>query len=288
MTTFNGTLDVTIADAQLNSPQHLSKQDPYCVVTLGSSGAKRLVEGESWGKDRFQTKVQSGGGQHPAWNESHTFSLKNMKLDSHLKVKLYDKDTIKDDYIGVCSINLSELLPYDKKGVQYFPMCKKGWLGKDKTDQIIGKIGVGVTFNCTEMPQGHADIKSQARDVLTRKGQQMGGVSDLHQQATPAHIQGQGQMQQGLMQGTQQGTYQGTVPQTEQNIQQGNLQQDNFQHQGKVPLKQQQCCDRGNCPQGQCLSSKVPQQQGVHQGQGVIPQKGFQTQGTQSSYPQQQ
>jgi hypothetical protein len=195
MTTFNGTLDVTISDAQGIEQQHLSKQDPYCILTLGSSGAKRFVEGSTLGKERYKTKVHNGGGQHPVWNESHTFNLKNMKLDSHLKVKLYDKDTIKDDYIGVATINLEELLLHDKKGVKYFPFFKKKLLGKsDRTP--IGQVGIGVSFNCTEIPQGHADTKSQVRDAMVRKEQHFAGVSEPHQQATPAHIQSQGQMQQ--------------------------------------------------------------------------------------------
>eukprot|EP00456_Euglypha_rotunda_P063586 TRINITY_DN5384_c0_g1_i2.p1 TRINITY_DN5384_c0_g1~~TRINITY_DN5384_c0_g1_i2.p1 ORF type:complete len:122 (+),score=14.54 TRINITY_DN5384_c0_g1_i2:217-582(+) len=101
MTTFNGTLDVTISDARNLEQQRLSKQDPYCILSLGSTGPKSLIEGTGLLKETYKTKVQNGAGQHPVWNESHTFNLKNMKLDSRLKVKLYDKDTIKDDYIGV-------------------------------------------------------------------------------------------------------------------------------------------------------------------------------------------
>jgi len=193
MTTFNGTIDITIVDAQTFVTQHLSKQDPYCIVTLGSSGLKRLMEGEHLGKEKFQTKVHNGAGQHPIWNETHSLSLKNMKLDSHLKVKLYDKDVLKDDYLGVAKINLDELLFQDKKGVKYYPLFKKGTLGQSHP---IGQVGVAANFHCTEIPQGQADLKSQMKDTMVRKDQQLDGVPAAHQTAQPAYTQGTATMQQ--------------------------------------------------------------------------------------------
>jgi hypothetical protein len=266
MTTFNGTLDVTISDAQLMSSQHLSQQDPYCILTLGSSGVKCLVEGSSLGKERFKTKVHNGGGQRPVWNETHTFNLKNMKLDSHLKVKFYDKDTIKDDYIGLATINLEQLLLHDKKGIQYFPLHKKTSLmgSKDQNQQPLGQVGIGVNFNCTEIPQGHADLKSQVRDVVTRKDQQFAGVSEPYQQAKPTHIQGQGQMQP---------SHQSVVqPQQHQQLGGGI-----FGHKSTVPQTQTQTHgtfpqQQGTIPQQQ--QGMIPQQQGtIPQQQGTIPQQ---------------
>jgi hypothetical protein len=255
MTTFNGTLDVTISDAQGIEQQHLSKQDPYCILTLGSSGAKRFVEGSSLGKERYKTKVHNGGGQHPVWNESHTFNLKNMKLDSHLKVKLYDKDTIKDDYIGVATINLEELLLHDKKGVKYFPLFKKKMLGTEGRTPI-GQVGIGVSFNCTEIPQGHADIKSQVRDAAVRKEQQVAGVSEPHQQAKPTHV-GPGQLKQ---------EHQATIPPQQLQGQGQQGYQQPLQGQGQ-PLQGQQ----GYQVQG--VPSKPTH---VQQGQGQM-QQGYQS-----------
>lgn len=189
MTTFNGTLTITIGECTLSLPQHLSKQDLYCVVTLGSSGLKNLLEGERLGKERFQTKVHNGAGQHAAWNETHVLSLKNMKLDSHLKVKLYDKDVVKDDFLSEAKITLQELLKYDRKGVQYFPLFKKGAVRQD-TSEAIGQIGVGVAFNCTEIPQAQADLKSQIKEAVTRKDQAPLGVLGPLQQAHESHLQG--------------------------------------------------------------------------------------------------
>jgi len=183
--TFNGTIDVTIADAQLNISQHASKQDPYCVVTLGSSGVKRFMEGETMGKEKFQTKVQNNAGQHPMWNETHSMSLKNMNLDSHLKIKVWDKDVMKDDSMAIAKINLSQLLTNDKKGVQYYPLYKKSKLGQPTSGQI-GQIGVGVAFNCTEIPQFQGDLKTQSSDAMHRKQQGLtSGVPGHYQSAQP-------------------------------------------------------------------------------------------------------
>jgi hypothetical protein len=289
-TTFNGTLAVTISDAQHLTVQKGSQQDPYCLVTLGSSGAKRFLEGSSLGKERFKTKVHNNAGQHPIWNESHNFNLKNMKLDSHLKVKLYDKDTIKDDYIGLAQIDLQELLMHDKKGIKYFPLFKKGMLGQEKA--MIGQVGIGVQFNCTEIPQGHADLKSQVRDVAVRKDQQMAGVAEPHQQAQSSHIQGPGQMQQGFQPGCQQGFqtgYQqtGTIPQQTGTIpQQTGMVSQQTGQTGTIPQQ------TGTIPQQTGMVSQqgchtLPQQQGYGtvpqtQQQGYVPsgQMGTQTKGT--------
>jgi hypothetical protein len=279
MTTFNGTLAVTISDAQHLTVQRGSQQDPYCLVTLGSSGAKRFLEGSALGKERFKTKVHTNGGQHPIWNESHNFNLKNMKLDSHLKVKLYDKDTLKDDYIGLAQIDLQELLMHDKKGIKYFPLFKKGMLGQEKA--MVGQVGVGVQFNCTEIPQGHADLKSQVRDTAVRKDQQMAGVAEHHQQAQPAHIQGPGQMQQGFQPGCQQTGYQQTgYQQTGTTIPQQTgttiPQQTGTTIPQQTGMVSQQGCH--TVPQQQGYGTTVPQAQQ----QGYCPQGqvGTQTKGT--------
>jgi len=128
----------------------------------------------------MQTKAHSGGGQHPVWNERHTFDLKNMTLDSHLKVKLYVKSTIKDNCIGVAKITLEELVRQDKKGVKNYMLLKKGV-------ESIGQVGVAVTFNCTEIPQRQGDIKSQKSDAITEKDQQVTGVSEPHQETSLPH-----------------------------------------------------------------------------------------------------
>jgi hypothetical protein len=143
-----------------------------------------MMEGEHVGKEKFQTKVHNGAGQHPVWNETHSLSLKNMKLDSYLEVRIYDKDTLKDDYIGLARMTLAELLPFNTKGIQYVPIHKKGALHQTKAEQI-GQVGLGVVFNCTEIPQAQADMKSQATDALVRKDQQLQGVSGPSQTAHP-------------------------------------------------------------------------------------------------------
>jgi hypothetical protein len=187
-TTFNGSIDITLSDAKLFVVQHGSRQDPYCVVALGSTGLKSMMEGQGIGKEKFQTKVHNGAGQHPIWNETHSLSLQNMKLDSWLQVRVYDRDVVKDDYIGKLKLSLGEMLKFDKRGVNYFPLWKKGALGQTKTEQI-GEVGLGVVFNCTEMPQAQADFKSQATDSMARKQQQLGvGQQGMTQQGMTQQV----------------------------------------------------------------------------------------------------
>lgn len=181
VTTFNGTIDITISEAKILEIQRGSKQDPYCIVALGSGGLKSVMEGEHLGKEKFKTKVHNGAGQHPIWNETHSLSLKNMKFDSELEVRLYDKDMIKDDYIGIARMCLGDLLQYNQKGLQFYPLYKKGALHQTKNEQI-GQIGVGVVFNCTDMPQAQAGMQSQVRDTMARKYDQR-GVGDPYQTA---------------------------------------------------------------------------------------------------------
>jgi hypothetical protein len=220
-TTFNGSIDITISDAKILITQHGSKQDPYCVVALGSTGLKSMMEGHSLGKEKFHTKVHNGAGQHPIWNETHSLSLQNMKLDSYLEVRVYDKDLLMDDYLGIARASLGELLQFDKKGVQYWPLHKKGALHQTKSEQI-GQVGVGVVFNCTEIPQAQADTKSQAMESMERKEQQVGMSGPVHTGQTGQIGQGQkGQM--GHITGstvnqpidTKPVGTQGTIPQTQ-------------------------------------------------------------------------
>jgi len=194
MTTFDGTLDVTIADAKVT---HSTRQGTYCVVTLGSGGLKSLLEGERFGKEKFQTRVHNGGG-NPAWDETHSLSLKNMKLDAQLKVKIYDKDRIKDKFLGETTVTLEELLKYDRGEVQYFPLFKKA--------ESFGQIGVAVTFNCTEIPQ--QDVKNQtggtsnqtqeySTNLCTTEGQVEQGHPVPHNIGTSEDVTSKSQMDQG-------------------------------------------------------------------------------------------
>jgi len=169
MTHFNGNLEVTVLDVIEVPSQYASKQDPYCVVTLGSSGPKRFMEGAHFGKEKFQTQVAKGNLERPVWNENHVLNLDHMTLDSHLKVKLFDKDSVKDDFVGEAKINLEDLLPQSKKGLKYYPLCKWTKLYGKNRQECVGQVGIAVAFDCTEIPQTYFDRK--VGDAAIRRAQ---------------------------------------------------------------------------------------------------------------------
>jgi hypothetical protein len=183
--TFNGTLDVTAVEARLTDIQHATKE-LYCYITFGSGGLKRFLEGETWGKDTFKTKTYTGGGQNPVWNERSTFSLKNMTMDSHLNIKIYEKEYIKDDYLGVAKVDIAELLKHDGQGTHFYPLHEKGIFGYGEKEKTVGDVGIAVKFNCTEWPCEAGDFKTQVSDTITRGQEAMQG----EQQTTSNSTQG--------------------------------------------------------------------------------------------------
>jgi hypothetical protein len=284
MSHFNGTIDVTIADAQINKSQLGSKQDPYCVVTLGSSGLKRFMEGETLGKEKFETKVHDNAGQHPIWNETQSMSLKNMTVDSHLKIKLWDKDIGRDDSMGIAKINLTQLLTNDKKGVQYYPIYKKSKLGQPKSGQI-GQIGVGVIFHCTEMP---SDLKSQATGTMQQvSGGSQSQISQSSSQPSQSSYQQPSQSYQQPSQSYQQ-------PQSYQ----PSYQQPSYQQQPYQPsYTQQSLGTTGTHMSGQQATGwdkpvvsqvTIPQSQGKVDGHQHYQSQGQQYQSQGQQYPGQQ
>jgi hypothetical protein len=178
--TFNGTLDVTAVEARLTDIQHATKE-LYCYITFGSGGVKRFLEGETWGKEVFKSQVYGGGGQNPVWNERYTFNLKNMTMESHLNVKVYEKEFIKDDYLGVAKIDLAELLKYDGQGTHYFSLHEKGIFGYGETEKTVGDVGIAVKFHCTEYPCEAGDLKTQVSDAIGRGQQGIHGVPSTQQ-----------------------------------------------------------------------------------------------------------
>jgi len=137
----NGNLTITIVDAkELNKEDHLTKNDPYCKVSLGG-GLKGLLHGEGT-KQHYKTKTHGSGGANPVWNESHTFNLNGLKSDTKLRVAVYDKDLIKDDSIGVAKIPLSELFANQSKGKHYYQLVEK-----HHSRRIAGYVGIIAQFD---------------------------------------------------------------------------------------------------------------------------------------------
>jgi hypothetical protein len=163
----DGNLTVTVVDAKdLNKEDHLTRNDPYCYIRIGS-----ILKGT---RQKFQTKTINGGGNNVTWNETHTFKMSGLKSDSNLRVAVYDKDFIKDDYIGLVKIPLSELFANQSKGKHYYQLTEKG---HDR--RIAGYIGIIAKFDGA----GVVDTSAAATGVTSTTGtgvdtKQHGSVMD--------------------------------------------------------------------------------------------------------------
>eukprot|EP00456_Euglypha_rotunda_P057353 TRINITY_DN473_c0_g1_i10.p1 TRINITY_DN473_c0_g1~~TRINITY_DN473_c0_g1_i10.p1 ORF type:complete len:384 (-),score=27.73 TRINITY_DN473_c0_g1_i10:192-1343(-) len=175
--TFNGTLTVTVVDAKDLVNLDYGRQDPYCKITIGSSGFRRLLEGDRWGKEHFTTRTHEKGGSNPVWNETHTVNITNMQLESHLKVSLYDRDAFKDDYIGIAKVNLNELL-HSQSRTCYYDLIEKKAL-KQANPKPVGRVGINVRFNCTEIPQMKGGFKNKVADIRRHKRERRRGLGPV-------------------------------------------------------------------------------------------------------------
>jgi hypothetical protein len=120
-----GNLFLTLNDAKgLPNKESIGKQDPY---------AKILVDG----KREKKSKVHQNGGSNPVWNQEFTYSLAGK--EQLLDIKLYDSDTGRDDKIGECRVNISDLK--SQSGATYY----------DVTDG--GKKAGQVSLSCRFVPK---------------------------------------------------------------------------------------------------------------------------------------
>jgi hypothetical protein len=125
-----------------------------------------------------------------------------MQLESHLKVALYDKDVFRDDYIGVAKIPLSDLLQNQERKV-YYDLVERSAL-KQASPKPVGRVGVMVRFNCTEIPQMKGDFKSKVKDIRRHKKERKRGLGPILGRDQLLHgthglgVQDQGQGVQGI------------------------------------------------------------------------------------------
>jgi len=172
-----------VVDAKdLNDEDLITKQDPYCVLTLGGGGLLTkglgLLSGgglTSLSGETFKTKTHNSGGRNPKWNESYTFTLNGARSDTPLRVKIYDKDVVSDDSVGRCKITLSELLQNNNKGKKYYQLVEKG-----HSRRIAGYVGLIAKF----------DIPSMETKVTTQSQSQP--QTHYQPQTQPSYTQPQG------------------------------------------------------------------------------------------------
>ncbi|PIN21992.1 hypothetical protein CDL12_05292 [Handroanthus impetiginosus] len=96
-----GTLEVVLVSAHgLENTDFLSNMDAYAVLTCQNQEKK--------------SKIASGGGSVPEWNETFLFTISEGV--SELKIKLMDKDTFTaDDFVGEATIPLEPV--FDEESV---------------------------------------------------------------------------------------------------------------------------------------------------------------------------
>ena len=89
---FTGVLHLTVCriDEFSDTAGFMDKTDPYVKVLLGN--------------EEFKTTVKDNSGGKATWNE--TFSFSKQLFDNLLRVEVYDKDTLSDDFLGSGNIDL--------------------------------------------------------------------------------------------------------------------------------------------------------------------------------------
>lgn len=99
--------------------------DPYLKFTLNGAICK--------------TKTHNGGGKTPTWNDTLTFD--NVSGDEIVNFTAWDKDDLKDDFIGEGTLSLAPI----KKAVSY-----KDWVSIHHKGKEAGKIYLEATFISTD------------------------------------------------------------------------------------------------------------------------------------------
>ena len=95
----SGNFIISPLGAKLNKDHDTwSKQDPYCVVTVGSTKKK--------------TKAHGGGGKNPKWN-NYTWTFPKTG-NQDIKVEVYDEDTGADTQIGVGALRVRDIGTQDQ------------------------------------------------------------------------------------------------------------------------------------------------------------------------------
>jgi len=98
-----GRLRVTVLDARnLARKDIASKSDPYVILSIHSK-----LDFSMFGEKQQTTVINNN--QNPYWNQTFTLSVRNPQNDL-LKVRVYDKDTLRDDEIGSVEIPLFDLV----------------------------------------------------------------------------------------------------------------------------------------------------------------------------------
>jgi hypothetical protein len=107
----------------------LGKADPYAIITCGAQAQKSLIA-----KDQ---------GSDPSWNQTFKFNiLDNRPMD--LCIELYNKNTFKDNKIGIIRIGLQQVFSKKKTSAILYNVMRPN------TNKIQGEIEVQLSFEPKE------------------------------------------------------------------------------------------------------------------------------------------
>jgi phosphatidylserine decarboxylase len=128
---FVGMLVVDVIEAKgLPKLDRLGKCDPYVLVEFGSSF-------------RFQTQTIKNTCD-PKWEENFRIAVKQTEEHYDIKFSVFDRDTVKkDQFIGVFSLSVDELLCSDKAKAE-----KSGWF--DLKCQEKAKPQISLKLSCKD------------------------------------------------------------------------------------------------------------------------------------------
>jgi len=137
----------------------LTKMNPYCSFLMGN--------------ERIKGQVCKKGGKHPHWNDAITIPATNQGL---LVMELMDQDKItKDDSIGACTIDLSEVQSLGQVS-RWFPLTYK--------NKPAGEILLEASFQGDASSFGQGQFTG-AGMASAYQGEQLGAAStSTYQQET--------------------------------------------------------------------------------------------------------
>ena len=137
----NGRLIIRIVEGKLfRDTQMIGKMDPYLCLEYGGQ--------------KFKSKVSSGGGKFPTWNESFELDIKS--VNDEIKLCAKDENIISNDFIGQAFIKVSSLimnngvrdwfvLSYQEKQAGQILLETQWFAGASKTQPLAGAMGTGLT-----------------------------------------------------------------------------------------------------------------------------------------------
>ncbi|MEW5299955.1 MAG: hypothetical protein WDW38_002778 [Sanguina aurantia] len=112
-----GTLEVhlkyakDLKDVEKLGGLSVGKQDPYCVLTCGTSSNR--------------SKTHTDGGRNPVWEQA--FLMPNISGDMVLKLEFYDENVVfRDVAIGTCKVTLRQVVSTQTEEVVAPVITKKG------------------------------------------------------------------------------------------------------------------------------------------------------------------